>query len=88
MPAVPRRASAGIVSTFVADAVTIVMSAVIPARSADGAPVSVTVTGYETTLPDPLLSPAVGAIAETVPWIVASIASTVIGGVLPDRSSS
>ena len=34
-------------------------------------------TGYETTLPDPLLSPAVGAIAETVPWIVASIASTV-----------
>ena len=54
---------------------TIVMSAVIPARRSFGAPVKVTVTGYETTLPEPLLSPAVGAIAETVPAIVAPMAS-------------
>ena len=44
---------------------------------------SVTVTGYETTLPEPLLSPAVGAIDETLPVIVAPIASTPIVASLP-----
>src|SRR3954469_19925851 len=62
--------------TLVADALTIVRSAVMPGRRAAGAPVRVTMTGNDTTLVDPEELPAAGAIDETVPWIAASIAPT------------
>src|SRR5689334_18347487 len=76
-------AAAGTARTPDADAVVIVMSAVIPGRSVAGGEARSIVTAYDTTDDDELVDSAVGAIAATVPVRSAPIAVTLTSAAWP-----